>query len=120
MRSTVSNGFPRRETPMKVLIHPQIDAGQRPAAANFAGGTLHCRCAVNRVAVSIKGQVLHNHVCGCTKCWKPPGALFSQVGAVPRDNLKVTAHEEKLQLVDPATPVKRYACTACGTHMYAH
>ena len=28
----------------------------------------------------------HNHVCGCTKCWKPSGALFSQVAVVPRDN----------------------------------
>jgi hypothetical protein len=40
--------------------------------------------------VSIKGQCAHNHVCGCTKCWKLDGALFSQVAAVPRDNLTVT------------------------------
>ena len=101
-----------------LLIHPQVDAGMKPASANFAGGTLHCRCADRKVAVSIKGQVLHNHVCGCTKCWKPPGALFSQVAAVPRDNVTVTAHPEKLKVVDPAAPIKRHACIECGVHMY--
>jgi S-(hydroxymethyl)glutathione synthase len=89
-----------------------------PAAAGFAGGTLRCRCSANQVAVSIKGQVAHNHVCGCTKCWKPAGALFSQVAAAPRDNVSVTAHPEKLKVVDAGAPIKRYACAECGVHMY--
>jgi len=99
-------------------IHPQVDRGVKPAAANFAGGTLYCNCSERKVAVSIKGQSLHNHVCGCTKCWKPAGALFSQVAAVPRDNLSVTAHPEKLKVVDTGAPIKRYACVECGVHMY--
>jgi S-(hydroxymethyl)glutathione synthase len=103
---------------MAISIHPGVDKGLKPAAANFAGGTLLCGCADKKVAVSIKGQVAHNHVCGCTKCWKPAGALFSQVGAVSRDNLKVTANEDKLSVVDPAATIKRYACKACGVHMY--
>ena len=103
---------------MTVAIHPQVDRGIKPAAANFSGGTLSCKCADRPVKVAIKGQVLHNHVCGCTKCWKPDGALFSQVGAVPRDNLSVVANGDKLQVVDPAAPIKRHACSACGTHMY--
>ena len=37
-------------------IHPAVDNGIKPAAANFAGGTLHCKCADNKVTVSIKGQ----------------------------------------------------------------
>ena len=103
---------------MTVLIHPAVDDGFEPAQPNFAGGTLACRCADRAVKVAIKGQVLHNHVCGCTRCWKPQGALFAQVGAVSRDNLSVVANGDKLKVVDPAAPIKRHACAACGTHMY--
>ena len=103
---------------MAISIHPAVDSGLRPAAANFAGGTLHCRCATNKVEVRVDSQVAHNHVCGCTKCWKPAGALFSQVAVVPRDKLSVTANEQKLKVVDPSAVIKRYACRDCGAHMY--
>jgi S-(hydroxymethyl)glutathione synthase len=103
---------------MAVNIHPQIDRGIRPAAANFGGGTLSCRCADKKVTVSIRSQSAHNHACGCTKCWKPEGALFSQVAVVSRDKLAVTANEDKLRVVDPNATIKRYACRACGVHMY--
>jgi S-(hydroxymethyl)glutathione synthase len=101
-----------------ISIHPAVDQGTKPAAANFAGGTLVCRCANNKVAVAVTGQCAHNHICGCTKCWKPAGALFSQVAVVPRANLKVTANENKLKVVDPSAIIKRYACKECGVHMY--
>ena len=101
-----------------ISIHPAVDQGTKPAAANFAGGTLVCKCADKKVAVSIKGQCAHNHVCGCTKCWKPAGALFSQVAVVSRDNLKVSANEDKLAVVDAKAVIKRYACKDCGVHMY--
>ena len=65
-----------------VSIHPQVDQGSKPAAAGFTGGTLSCHCSDKKVTVSIGGQVAHNHVCGCTKCWKPAGAVFSQVAVV--------------------------------------
>jgi len=103
---------------MAISIHPAVDNGIKPAAANFAGGTLSCKCAVNKVTVSVKGQSAHNHVCGCTKCWKPQGALFSQVAVTGRDNIKVTANEQKLKVVDQGATIKRYACTGCGVHMY--
>src|SRR5436189_1048209 len=103
---------------MATSIHPAVDQGLKPAAANFAGGTLQCKCSDRKVTVSIKGQSAHNHVCGCTRCWKPAGALFSMVAAVSRDNLSVTANQDKLQVVDPAATIKRHACTACGVHMY--
>jgi S-(hydroxymethyl)glutathione synthase len=99
-------------------IHPAVDQGIKPGAANFAGGTLLCRCADKKVAVAIKGQCAHNHVCGCTKCWKPAGALFSQVAVVSRDNLSVTANGDKLKVVDANAGIKRYACSGCGVHMY--
>ena len=101
-----------------VSIHPGVDQGLKPAAPNFAGGTLSCKCSDKKVAVSIKGQCAHNHVCGCTKCWKPQGALFSQVAVAPRENLEVTANEDKLKVVNPDATIKRYACKDCGVHMY--
>ena len=101
-----------------ISIHPAVDRGIKPAAPNFAGGTLYCKCSDGKVAVSIKGQSAHNHVCGCTKCWKPSGALFSQVAVVPRDNVSVTANGNKLNVVDPSATIQRYACKECGVHMY--
>ena len=102
-----------------VSIHPSIDNGVGPpAAANFAGGTLECKCSDRKVVVTIKGQSNHNHACGCTKCWKPAGALFSIVAAIGRDNLSVTANQDKLKVFDPSATIKRYACSACGVHMY--
>ena len=103
---------------MATSIHPGVDQGLKPTAANFAGGTLSCKCSDKKVTVSIKGQCAHNHVCGCTKCWKPSGALFSQIAVTGRDNVKVTANEDKLKVVDPNATIKRYACKDCGVHMY--
>src|SRR5438552_6216017 len=99
-------------------IHPAIDNGIKPAAANFAGGTLQCKCSDKKVVVSIKSQSAHNHACGCTKCWKPAGALFALVAVVPRDKLSVDANGDKLKIVDTSATIQRYACTGCGVHMY--
>jgi len=104
------------DSPIK--IHPAVDHGVKPGDPNFAGGVLRCKCSDNPVEVTIKGNSAHNHVCGCTKCWKPAGALFSMVAVVPRDNLQVTAHADKLQVVDPSAVIKRHACRECGVHMY--
>jgi S-(hydroxymethyl)glutathione synthase len=101
-----------------VRIHPAVDNGIPPAAPDFAGGTLTCLCTTDPVVVEIKGQVAHNHVCGCTKCWKPAGSLFSQVAVVPRDNVTVVANGDKLQPVDPTATIVRHACRECGVHMY--
>ena len=103
---------------MAVKIHPAVDNGVKAGSANFAGGTLTCKCASSPVTVSLKGNVSFNHVCGCTKCWKPEGAVFSQVAVIGRDNLSVTSNANKLKIVDPAAAIQRYACTGCGVHMY--
>lgn len=103
---------------MAPAIHPSVDRGIQKGAENFAGGTLRCQCAHDPVEVCIDSQVLFNHACGCTQCWKPSGALFSVVGVVPRDKLTVTAREEKLKIVDDKAVIQRHACTACGTHLY--
>jgi S-(hydroxymethyl)glutathione synthase len=103
---------------MASAIHPTVDRGIQKGAENFAGGTLRCQCAQDPVEVHIDSQVLFNHACGCTQCWKPAGALFSVVGVVPRDKMTVTAHGEKLKVVDDKAVIQRHACTACGTHLY--
>ena len=99
-------------------IHPSVDQGIKPAAHGFAGGTLVCKCSQNPVVVTIKGQSAHNHVCGCTKCWKPAGALFSMIAVVPRENLTITENADKLAVVDASAAIQRHACKGCGVHMY--
>ena len=101
-----------------IKIHPSVDQGVKDGSANFAGGTLVCKCAQSPVKVAIKGQVAYDHACGCTKCWKPAGATFSVVAVVPRANLSVTEHGEKLAIVDTNAAIQRYACKDCGVHMY--
>jgi len=103
---------------MAMSIHPSVDHGVKPGSANFAGGTLTCHCTSQPVTVSIKGNVAHNHACGCTKCWKPKGAAFSVVAVVGRDNLSVTSNANKLKIVDPSATIQRHACTGCGVHLY--
>src|SRR6266446_5146622 len=81
----------------KISIQPAVDNGVKPSSPNFTGGTLECRC---------------------TKCWKPEGALFSQVAVVPRDKLRVSKNADKLKVVDANAAIQRYACKDCGVHMY--
>ena len=102
----------------QISIHPAVDNGVKPGSPNFSGGTLRCKCASNSVEVTITAQSAYNHVCGCTKCWKPMGAMFSQVAAVPRDKLRITKNADKLKIVDTNAAIQRYACTDCGVHMY--
>jgi S-(hydroxymethyl)glutathione synthase len=101
-----------------ISIHPAVDQGVKAGSPDFAGGSLTCNCAQDPVEVTVKAQSAHNHVCGCTKCWKPEGALFSQVAVVPRDSLSVSANEDKLGIVDASAAIQRYACKECGAHMY--
>lgn len=101
-----------------VSIHPSVDNGIKPGAKDFAGGTLVCKCTSNPVEVTIKSQSAHNHACGCTKCWKPKGALFSVVAVVPRDKLSVTKNGDKLAIVDASATIQRHACKGCGVHLY--
>lgn len=103
---------------MAMSIHPAVDQGVKPGRQDFSGGTLTCKCDRNPVEVTIKAQSAHNHACGCTKCWKPEGALFSVVAVVPREALSVTANEDKLKVVDASAAIQRHACKECGVHMY--
>ena len=101
-----------------VKIHPAVDHGIKQGNSSFAGGTLTCKCATNPVKVRVGAQTAHNHVCGCTKCWKPDGAIFSMVAVVSRDAIQVLENGDKLKVVNKDAPIQRYACTGCGVHMY--
>jgi S-(hydroxymethyl)glutathione synthase len=101
-----------------ISIHPAVDQGMPQGRPDFQGGTLRCKCSDKPVEVRVDSQVAHNHVCGCTKCWKPEGAVFSMVAVVPRDKVHVVANEDKLEVVDESAAIQRHACKGCGVHMY--
>jgi S-(hydroxymethyl)glutathione synthase len=103
---------------MAVSIHPAVDKGVKQGSKTFSGGTLTCLCATDPVEVTVKSQSLHNHVCGCTKCWKPKGATFSMVAVAPTNTITVTKNGHKLKVVDDKALIQRHACTACGAHMH--
>jgi S-(hydroxymethyl)glutathione synthase len=44
--------------------------------------------------------------------------MFSVVGVVPKDKIKVTQNGDKLGVVDPSATIQRHACKVCGVHMY--
>lgn len=99
-------------------IHPAVDNGITPTQDGFSGGSLSCLCNSNPVKVQVNAQSAHNHVCGCTQCWKPNGALFSLVSVVSRDELNVTENSDKLAIIDDTQVIQRYGCKECGVHMY--
>ena len=80
-------------------IHPAVDNGLKPAGKDFLRRHADAPGAPRRKSPCRSArQVAHNHVCGCTKCWKPSGALFSSGrGGSPRDKVKVTANEYEAQ-----------------------
>ena len=99
-------------------IHPSMNDGIKAATDGFAGGTLTCLCSSNPVKVKIGAQTAHNHACGCTQCWKPEGAMFSQVAVVGRDSVSVLENADKLAIIDESQGIQRHACKECGAHMY--
>ncbi|PST94072.1 S-(hydroxymethyl)glutathione synthase [Photobacterium iliopiscarium] len=101
-----------------IKLHPAIDNGIKPTKNTFKGGLISCQCRRNKVTVKLNGQTAHNHACGCSKCWKPKGALFSQVAVIPKNNVEVIANAKKLIIVDETATIQRHACKDCGVHMY--
>src|SRR5262247_638812 len=103
---------------MAIKLHPSLDNGIKAGVKDFKGGTLSCKCSSAPVTVALGQNVAFNHACGCSKCWKPQGAMFSVVAVVPRDKLEVTANSQKLKVVDANAAIQRHACSGCGVHMF--
>ncbi len=101
-----------------VAIHPVIDNGIWPTSSAFAGGTLLCKCTTKQVKMGVASQSAHNHACGCTKCWKPAGALFAVVAVASRDKVTILENGSKLKVVDSSATIQRHACSECGVHMF--
>ena len=99
-----------------VSLHPSVDKCVESNAARPIE-LLRCGCDQKPVEVSVGGQVWHSHLCGCSKCWKPSGALFALIAVVPAGTLKVTANADKLHIVDRNQAIQRHACRECGRHM---
>ena len=101
-------------------LHPAIDNGIQAGSKDFAGGYLHCHCDAKSVQITVTSQSAHNHVCGCSQCWKPEGALFSQVAVVPKESLSVTAYADKLEIVDKsadsAPRLQKLRCAYVRSH----
>ena len=110
---------PARKSAPAIALHPSIDKGfPKSGKKGFSGGRLSCKCATDPVVVEVSAQSMYNHACGCTKCWKPDGAIFSLVAVAPSDKVKVIQNGHKLKVVDPSALIQRHACTSCGAHLY--
>lgn len=98
------------ETPM---LHPALGT----AAVAPETATLRCACASDPVTVALDAPIAHNHLCGCSQCWKPEGAVMAQIAVVPAGQGRVLTGADKLTIANPGQSVERHACRACGTHM---
>lgn len=99
-------------------LHPALDNGIAPTSESFSGSVLVCDCRDRPVRVRVEGQVAHNHACGCTKCWKPEGAMLSVVAVAPTDKVTVLENGDKLEVVDASALIQRHRCRECGVHMH--
>jgi S-(hydroxymethyl)glutathione synthase len=99
-----------------IALHPALDAG-RPSAPIEAVTHLRCACAQAPVEVRVEARPMHPHLCGCSQCWKPPGAVFALIAVAPAGSVSMIAGADELAVVDPTKAIQRSACRRCGTHM---
>ena len=59
---------------MATKIHRAVDDGVKPERPTLPADPISSR-GPSPVTVTLKGNTAFNHVCGCTKCWKPEEAL---------------------------------------------
>ena len=97
------------------FLHASVDA--EPTSDALTSVTLRCLCPSDQVEVSVNAPIAHDHLCGCSKCWKPEGSLLARTAVAASDTVKVTAQYDKLATVDPSQAIIRYACKDCGAHM---
>jgi S-(hydroxymethyl)glutathione synthase len=99
-------------------IHPCVEGDRAEPAKWPAPMMLRCLCPETPVEVRLGALIRHNHLCGCSKCWKPAGALFAQTAVVPAGMLEILKNGSKLAVVDASQKIQRHACSHCGTHLF--
>jgi S-(hydroxymethyl)glutathione synthase len=102
----------------EVTLHPLVDGGIKHGSERFDGGVLVCLCPEDPVMVRVSSPIAHSHLCGCSQCWKPAGAVFAVTAIVPADKVGVLENDDKLHVVDSEALIQRHACKACGVHLY--
>src|SRR6266852_1226165 len=85
-----------------VKIHPAVDGGLKPAAKNFAGGTLYCNCSQNKGHPLYGFDFIHTERSN-EPGWAPPefAAFVSSIiesGASPDNMGAVRARLKELKL----------------------
>lgn len=98
----------------QVSLHPAIGRATSAKSKSWAGS---CRCGNEPVQFEVSEALAHNHLCGCSKCWKPEGAVFAQIAVVPAGEVAVTSNAQKVEAVDATQKIIRHRCRNCGTHI---
>lgn len=101
-----------------VSIHPCVDHRNQGGIEPRRSSVIRCQCKTDRIEIAVSEAASHNHLCGCSKCWRPNGALFAQVAVVPTSTIEVIRNEENLAIVDPEQLIQRHACIRCGAHLF--
>ncbi|KZT66615.1 hypothetical protein DAEQUDRAFT_730030 [Daedalea quercina L-15889] len=86
-------------------------------------GSCHCGAIKVRVIGGF-GEKAKAGVCHCKQCQVLAGSLFSYLGFVKRENVKVLQGEPKgykqpLSAAQSGKPITRYFCGDCGTPLWA-
>ena len=60
---------------MAVKIHPAVDSGVKAGVSRLRRRYAHLQVHVSPVTVTLKGNVVFNHVCGCTQVLEAGGRI---------------------------------------------
>ncbi|MCG8428969.1 MAG: GFA family protein [Chromatiales bacterium] len=77
-------------------------------------------CLCGGVQYEITGQLGDITHCHCTTCRKAHGAAFSSVAAVQIKDFNCLEGSEFLKSFQSSPGKRRYFCSNCGSHIYAH
>lgn len=80
-------------------------------------GSCLCGDVTYAIQQEALGDITH---CHCTTCRKAHGAAFSSVAGVQKDHFKFLSGENKLKYFESSPGKRRYFCSECGSHIYAH
>ena len=101
---------------MAISIHPAVDGGVKPGS-RICRRHADLQVRTSPVTVS-QGRRRTQPRLRLHQVLEAPGRELRADRGTGRDNVKVTANEQKLKVVDPSATIQRHACTGCGVHMY--